>query len=110
MLTQLHKPVIGYRIGKVMSQIPTDATEVTTLEFAVSPEMEEHENGHDLTGREGGFTVAVFFHGNGGKEVFLHCLLKFLIKFIYNEKNILSLVIIGVCFVTCCFIILKETK
>lgn len=44
-----------------MSQIPTDATEVTTLEFAVSPEMEEHENGHDLTGREGGFTVAVFF-------------------------------------------------
>lgn len=42
-----HEPVlhavIGYRIRKVMSQIHTDATEVTVPEVTVSTEMEEQQ-------------------------------------------------------------------
>lgn len=54
---KFHKPVIGYRIRKILMQMYPDIMQVVVLEVGERAKMKYNQDGHNLTIGEGGITM-----------------------------------------------------
>ena len=54
---KFHKPVIGYRIRKVLMQMYPDIMQIVVLEVGERAKMKYNQDGHNLTIGEGGITM-----------------------------------------------------
>lgn len=54
---KFHKPVIGYRIRKILMQMYPDIMQIVVLEVGERAKMKYNQDGHNLTIGEGGITV-----------------------------------------------------
>ena len=112
---ELHKAVVGDRIGELTSKEAFDAVQIILLEVAVGTEMIADEDGHYLAPGELAFAVPVPFAitlFTGQREFFRISMSKFLSNSSIIQKNSVTLSLVIIAYIICNYLIFsyKDTK